>query len=526
MSDLAAGSQIADYRIEGVAGRGGMGVVYRAADVVLGRPVALKLIAPALAGDASFRDRFIRESRMAAAIDHPNIVSVFRAGEVDGQLFLAMQYVDGTDLRTLIARSGRLEPAQAARIVAAVGEALDAAHARGLVHRDVKPANVLLGNDGRVYLGDFGLSKDVASVSGLTAAGHMVGTPDYTAPEQIRGERVDARADVYALACVLYEAVTGSVPYPQDGSVAKMYGHLQQPVPSARARAPHLTPALDAVIARAMAKTPEQRPPSAGDLGRAALAAVGEAAPARPERLVARGEAAPAGAAPATVESPTGETQPQPTQAAPPPAPTPAPPAGPGARRGRVIGLVAGALALVAALVVVLVVVAGGDDEPTAGTTAPPTASVPITAPPPPPTAAPPTAPPPPPAVPAHLPAVRDIVADYDAGRRALVTAVATVEQDAAAGAEGIERVLRQRRRLEERVQALPEFPGRESLLLVMQLAITADEAYLRYAETGDRGFLQDGDALSGPVEQAKAAFRSRFNPFLRSVGEAPVPDF
>src|SRR5919206_1451047 len=179
MTDVLEGAHIAGCRIEAVAGRGGMGIVYRATQLSLARPVAVKLIAPEHAADAGFRERFERESRMAAAIEHPNVIPVYAAGEEDGRLYLVMRWVAGTDLHKLLRGSGRLEPLRAARIVAQVADALDAAHAAGLVHRDVKPANVLLGPADHVYLSDFGLSKRTASVSGETRSGHWVGTLDY-----------------------------------------------------------------------------------------------------------------------------------------------------------------------------------------------------------------------------------------------------------------------------------------------------------------------------------------------------------
>ena len=200
------------YRIEAVAGRGGMGVVYRAVQLDLGRPVALKLIASDRAADPDFRERFQRESRMAAAIDHPNVVPVHGAGEQDGQLYLVMRYVRGTDLHALIKREGPLAPERAAAIVAQVASALDAAHAAGLVHRDVKPANVLLGGSGReehAYLSDFGLTRLLAAETHLTETGQWMGTIDFSAPEQLSGYRIDARADVYSLGCVLHAALSG-----------------------------------------------------------------------------------------------------------------------------------------------------------------------------------------------------------------------------------------------------------------------------------------------------------------------------
>ena len=295
MPDFQPGDVFAGHRIEGVAGRGGMGVVYRAMQLDLERPVALKLIAPSLAEDPEFRDRFVRESRAAASIDHPNVIPIYYTGEHDGLLFIAMRYVEGSDLRTVVRADGRLEPERAGRIVAQVGTALDAAHARGLVHRDVKPANVLLGGEDHAYLTDFGLTKRLTSAGAAsTHAGGWVGTLGYVAPEQIRGERIDARADVYALGCVLFHALTGSPPYQRERDEATLWAHLNDPPPSVSS-APGVPDAFEDVLRRAMAKDPADRYPSAGDLGRAALVAAGAPTTERPERMVAIGPAAPPG---------------------------------------------------------------------------------------------------------------------------------------------------------------------------------------------------------------------------------------
>jgi serine/threonine protein kinase len=217
MAQLDVGSEFAGHRLEAIIGRGGMGIVYRARDLALDRVVALKVIAPEYTADPDFRDRFKRESQLAAQIRHPNVISIYRAGEDADQLFITMDYVEGTDLKAIIAVRGRLEPTAAAGIVAQVASGLDAAHARGLIHRDVKPANVLIENqhgEQRAYLTDFGLTKRASSQSAITKTGIIVGTTDYLAPEQLEGGPIDARVDVYALGCVLYEALTGTVPYP------------------------------------------------------------------------------------------------------------------------------------------------------------------------------------------------------------------------------------------------------------------------------------------------------------------------
>jgi YVTN family beta-propeller protein len=282
MTVLSTGSTLGDFRIEGVVGRGGMGVVYRATQVTLERPVALKVIATELAWEPGFRERFERESRLAASLDHPHVIPVYAAGEQDGVLFIAMRFVEGTDLRALITGLGRLEPGRAVALIGQVASALDAAHGRGLVHRDVKPANVLVtgsGEDEHAYLTDFGLTKRSVTESGLTeagltAGGQWVGTVDYVAPEQLKGDSVDGRADVYALGCVLYEALTGEVPFPRENELAKLWAHISDPPPSARDLVPEVPPALAAVARRGMAKSPDQRFGSGGELGAAARAAL------------------------------------------------------------------------------------------------------------------------------------------------------------------------------------------------------------------------------------------------------------
>jgi DNA-binding NarL/FixJ family response regulator len=275
--ELAIGATFAGHRIDGEAGRGGMGVVYRATDLTLDRRVALKLIEPAMAGDPVFRARFVSECKLAAAIDHPNVVPIFHAGEERGVLYVTMRYIDGTDLRTLLAQVGRLEAARAVRIIAQVGGALDAAHRHGLVHRDVKPANVLLATrDGaeRAFLTDFGVTKERAAQSGLTKTGFAVGTADYMAPEQARGAEVDGRADIYALGCVLYRALTGAVVYERDSDVEKMWAHIHDPPPRLTDVSPGLPERLGDVVDRALAKRPEDRQQSAAELAEQALASI------------------------------------------------------------------------------------------------------------------------------------------------------------------------------------------------------------------------------------------------------------
>ncbi|MGW0948343.1 serine/threonine-protein kinase [Streptomyces sp. NPDC002623] len=262
------GRQVAGYRIEREIGRGGMAVVYRARDLRLDRTVALKLLAPELARNDTFRKRFTHESRVAAAIDHPHIVPVFEADETDGVLYIAMRYVEGSDLRHLLDRKGPLPLSTAVRIAAQVASALDAAHDHGLVHRDVKPGNILVsrGTDSdhpeHVYLTDFGLTKKSLSLTGFTTVGQFVGTLDYVAPEQISGRPVDGRCDVYGLACVVYECLAGRPPYLRDDDMALLWAHQNaDPTPLTEVR-PDLPREVDGVFARALAKNPESRHPT------------------------------------------------------------------------------------------------------------------------------------------------------------------------------------------------------------------------------------------------------------------------
>jgi serine/threonine-protein kinase len=274
------GSRIAGYVLEEQVGAGGMAVVFRAHDVRLDRQVALKILAPALAADQNFRQRFIRESRAAAAVDDPHIIPVFDAGDANGVLFIAMRYVRGGDVRSLLVESGPLPPARVAEIISQVSSALDAAHDRGLVHRDVKPGNMLLdsrtdsGRPDHVYLADFGLSKAALADSGLTGTGTFLGTVDYVAPEQIEGKLVDGRADQYALACAAFELLTGAPPFQRDAAIAAIYAHMSDPVPMVTSIRPGLPPAMDAVFARALAKAPADRWPRCQDFARALRAAV------------------------------------------------------------------------------------------------------------------------------------------------------------------------------------------------------------------------------------------------------------
>jgi len=383
MPEFAPGDVFVGHRIEGLAGRGGMGIVYRATQLDLARTVAVKVITPAFADDPDFRARFVAESRAAASIEHPNVLPVYSAGDHDGVLYIVMRYIDGPDMRALLRAGGGLDPDRAAQIVAQVGAALDAAHRHGLVHRDVKPANVLIDAQEHAYLTDFGLTKRLASTADQSRSGSWVGTLGYVAPEQIRGERVDARTDVYALGCVLVHALAGRPPYVRETDEATMWAHLNAPPPSEA-----VAPEFEGVVARALAKDPSDRYQSAGDLGRAALAAAGRSAVAAPERVVACGAAAPVDAtAPTRSTRADQDTRPSPPDGAP-----ALPPAGPDdarttpvarprgrtpSRVGRRWIALAGAVAASAGVAVVLLL--GGDEgndaERRAAATTPPLAA-------------------------------------------------------------------------------------------------------------------------------------------------------
>jgi serine/threonine protein kinase len=276
-----------------------MGVVYRAWQLELDRPVALKVIAPEALEDDAARARFVSEARHAAAIEHPNVVPIYAAGEAGGMAYFVMRFVEGDDLRTRVRRGGPLAPAAAATVLGSAAAALDAIHHAGLVHRDVKPANILLGAGDHVYLTDFGLAREaLARGSSASGSGRWAGSLHYAAPEQIRGGRVDARADIYALGGVLVFMLTGQVPFDRDSDEATLWAHVADPPPRPAEMRHGLPKAIDEVVSRAMAKSPDDRYASAGDLGRAALAAAeGRRAPRR-RGTVAQGAASPTGALP------------------------------------------------------------------------------------------------------------------------------------------------------------------------------------------------------------------------------------
>ena len=372
-SDPRIGVQIGDYKIEKLLGRGGMSVVYLAEHVRLKRKAAIKLLSPELAEDPTFRARFVSEWERLAQLDHPNIIPVFEAGEAEGLLYIAMRYVKTTDLKGLIEQEGRLDPERAVRIVSQTASALDAAHDQDLVHRDVKPANILVaigaGPEGtdHVYLSDFGLTKHTQSRSGLTQTGHFMGTIDYVAPEQIAGKGVDGRTDQYALACVLYQCLTGSVPFPREEETAALFAHLQDAPPRPTELRPDLPPAIDDAITRAMAKEKEERFDSCTDFARAARAALNVTAPSVTERPAPQISetvlaAPPAAAATALPQAPSLETAP-PASAGPPPTAEagpagPQPPPGPDRRRLLGIGLIAASIVVIG---VIAVTQLGGD---------------------------------------------------------------------------------------------------------------------------------------------------------------------
>ena len=277
--DLPRGTLVVDYRVEAVLGRGGMSVVYLAEDLRLRRHVALKLLAPDVAEDVRFRERFLLESELAASLDHANVIPIYEAGEADDRLFIAMRYVEGSDLKARLG-DGPLSDEETVAVAAQIGGALDAAHEHGLVHGDVKPSNVLIDGSGHAYLADFGLTKRLGDEQSLAGDGQLMGTIDYVAPELIRGEPVDGRADVYSLGCLLYECLTGRQPFKRGNDAAVLFAHLEEEPPATGG-------AADPVLAKALAKIPDDRYQTCAELAEAAREALGVAAPPRPRRLPA-----------------------------------------------------------------------------------------------------------------------------------------------------------------------------------------------------------------------------------------------
>ena len=318
VGDIRPGMTIGGYRVDAVAGKGGMGVVCRATQLALARTVALKVISPDFAGDPTFRYRFGQECQLAASLDHPNIVPIIEAGEDAGLLFVSMRWVEGVDLGCLVDNMGPLAPDRALGIVAQVASALDTAHGAGLIHRDVKPANILIetrnGSD-HAYLSDFGLVKRVGSDPGLTGSHGWIGTVDYVAPEQVRGEEIGAAADIYALGGVLYTALTGTVPFPRPDTAARLWACMNDPLPPLGASRPDLPAGLDGILAWAMAKEPAQRYRSAGDMVAALQATLAPPAPAPAPPVLAPTAPAPASwdqPEPSPAETAASSGQPEP----------------------------------------------------------------------------------------------------------------------------------------------------------------------------------------------------------------------
>ncbi|HEX4287573.1 MAG TPA: protein kinase [Trebonia sp.] len=370
---FGAGSLVAGYRIESRLGAGGMAVVFRARDERLGRSIALKVMAPEWAEDEQFRRRFVAESRAAARVDDPHVIPVYEAGAADGVLFIAMRLVAGSDLRGVLRREGPLPPGRALELLSQVASALDAAHAAGLVHRDVKPGNILVderpGRPDHLYLADFGLSKGAWAGMSLTGAGNYLGTPNYSAPEQIRGHDVDGRADQYALACVAFELFTGRAPYGRDLPMAVLMAHVSEPPPSLAGRQPDMTATADRVLAKALAKRPEQRYASCRDFTDALREAFGLSPYGSGSVPISTGPSAREPASPARwpgmtagVDWPPGSTQSgaagRGSRSA--PVPSDGEPTGPRRRRPLVIALAGAVLVAAAAIAWLLASSPGG----------------------------------------------------------------------------------------------------------------------------------------------------------------------
>lgn len=376
------GNEFAGYRLESLLGHGGMSIVYQAEHLQLERTVALKLLAPELSEDESFRERFVRESRVAASLDHPNVIPIYEAGDENDIFYIAMRYVHGSNVKSMLQREGPLDAERVVSIISQTASALTAAHEKGLVHRDVKPANILIASgygpeeSDHVYLSDFGIAKQRASKV-LTKTGMFVGTADYASPEQIEGKELDARADIYSLGCVLYEALTGNQAYEKDSEVALMYAHLLEPPPSIHELRPDLPPEVDQVLAKAMAKsrderyeTPRQFSSALRDVLTPDRARTGEApAPRASETVLAANpdatRASTTPAAPPAVEAPppaAAPAEPAAAQAPPPGRPR-------GFSRGQLITAAAVLTALVLGSILAVVLLAGGDDSESSGTT-------------------------------------------------------------------------------------------------------------------------------------------------------------
>ena len=273
---LSPGATFGGYEVESVVGLGGIGILYRARQLRLDRPVALKLVESDMARDPVVRERLRREARAVASLDHPNVVPLYEAGEEDGTVYIVTRWVEGTELGTLIDEEGPLEFHRAARTAAQIADALEIAHEKGFVHRDVKPSNVILTAENHVYLTDFGLAKRAETAAGLTGADQLLGTVDYVSPEQIEGSQPDARSDIYSVGCVLYEMLAGEPPFAaQKGGMAKMWAHVNAEIPSVRAKSPDVPVPLEEVVRHAMARDPAARP-SAAALRRDVLRAVGD----------------------------------------------------------------------------------------------------------------------------------------------------------------------------------------------------------------------------------------------------------
>jgi serine/threonine protein kinase len=390
------GDEFAGYRLVSLIGHGGMSIVYRAEHIGLERTVALKLLSPQVSEDEDFRERFQRESKVAAALEHPNIIPIYEAGEENGVLYIAMRYVEGADLKSRLKQNGPLEEHQVVVLVSQVAAALEAAHGKGLVHRDVKPANILIaagagveGSD-HAYLSDFGVVKNTAA-AGLTKTGLFVGTADYASPEQIEGKPLDARADIYSLGCVTYEALTATPTYEKDSEVAMMYAHLLEPPPKLTEKRPDLPPEVDEVIAKAVAKSKEDRYERPTEFALALKQAVGAGAASGVSAVAAQpgaGETVLAGASVVAGAQAEKQAEPpsQPPPSQPPPSqllPSESPPSQPpaaGTRSGggnrRKLLIAGGILAVVVAAVLIpLLAFSGGNSSSAEGTTATTTAA-------------------------------------------------------------------------------------------------------------------------------------------------------